>query len=317
MRNAFASEITALAVADERLVFLAGDIGNKLFDDYKKKCPGRFFNCGVAEANMVSVAAGLAMAGLRPVTYTITPFMTTRCLEQIRVDVCYQNLPVVIVGIGAGLSYAALNATHHACEDIAFLRMLPNMTVVCPADAVEVRLALRAAMQAPGPVYIRLGKKGEPVIHKTPPDFALGRGIDIRPGRDICLLSTGNMLPASLETADRLEAAGLSTRVVSMHTVKPLDEPLLREVFGSAVVVATVEEHSVLGGLGGSVAEWRADQSAGARLIRIGTSDEFLYTAGEQEYARERYGLTPEHIAGRIQQLYHQTVGSVAAPTHS
>ena len=160
MRNAFATEITALAAADERVVLLAGDIGNRLFDAFKARQPERFFNCGVAEANMTSVAAGMAMCGLRPVTYTITPFVTTRCLEQIRVDLCYHRLPVVIVGVGAGLSYASLGATHHACEDIALLRALPEMEVVCPADPMEVRLALRAALRRDGLSISASARKG-------------------------------------------------------------------------------------------------------------------------------------------------------------
>src|SRR5262249_33705790 len=164
MRNAFASEITALAAQDERIVLLSGDIGNKLFDEFKARFPGRFLNCGVAEANMISMAAGLAMCGLRPVTYTIASFTTVRCLEQIRIDACYHHQPIVIAGVGAGLAYAANGGTHHSCEDIALLRALPGMTVVCPGDPVEVRLALRAALQEPGPVYLRLGKKGEPVV---------------------------------------------------------------------------------------------------------------------------------------------------------
>src|SRR5262245_37500104 len=162
MRNAFAAEVTALAGQDERVVLLMGDIGNRLFNDFRDRHPERFFNCGIAEANMTGMAAGMAACGLRPVTYTIAPFVTTRCLEQVRVDVCYHRLPVTIVGVGAGLSYASLGATHQACEDIAFLRALPGMTVVCPADPLEVRLALRAALRHPGPVYLRLGKKGEP-----------------------------------------------------------------------------------------------------------------------------------------------------------
>ena len=144
MRNAFAAEINAQAVSDSRVVLLSGDIGNRLFDPIKASAPDRFLNCGVAEANMMTVAAGMAMNGLRPVVYTIAPFVTTRCLEQIRVDVCYHQLPVVIVGVGAGLSYASLGATHHSCEDIALLRSLPNMTVISPADAHEVRGAARA-----------------------------------------------------------------------------------------------------------------------------------------------------------------------------
>jgi transketolase len=298
MRNAFAAEIISLAGEDERLVLLSGDIGNKLFDGYKEKFPERFFNCGVAEANMMGMAAGLALSGMRPITYTITPFTTTRCLEQIRIDVCYHNVPVTIVGVGGGLSYASLGATHHSCEDIALLRMLPNMTVICPGDAMEVRAALRAALRQDGPVYIRLGKKGEPVVHQQPPDFVIGKGIVMRSGIDVCLLSTGNMLPIVIDAADKLESQGVSTQVVSFHTVKPLDESLLREAFRRFSVVVTVEEHSRLGGLGGSVAEWLTDQSGPqAVLCRIGTEDKFLHEAGNQSYARERFGLTAESIS--------------------
>lgn len=305
MRNAFAAELVALAAEDERIVLLAGDIGNRLFDAYKARFPQRFLNCGVAEANMIGMAAGMALCGLRPVAYTITPFITTRCLEQIRVDVCYHNLPVVLVGIGSGLSYASLGATHHSCEDIAILRVLPHMTVICPGDAVEVRQALRAALAHPGPVYIRLGKKGEPVVHEQVPDFVIGKGIRVRAGSDACLLSTGTMVPLALQAADALADKGISVQVVSLHTVKPLDEDLLAEVFSSVALVATVEEHSVLGGLGGAVAEWVTDQPPHkARFLRIGTSDMFLHEAGEQEYAREYFGLTPGQMAERLCKAY-------------
>ena len=202
MRNAFAAEMTALASEDERIVLLSGDIGNRLFNDYKECCPARFLNCGVAEANMISMAAGMALCGLRPVAYTITSFVTARCLEQIKLDVCYQNVPVIIVGVGSGLSYASLNATHHSCEDIAFLRMLPNMTVICPGDVWEVRLALRAALKQDGPIYIRMGKKNEPVIHPHAPEFSIGKGIDVREGSDVCFLATGTLLPMAVEAAD-------------------------------------------------------------------------------------------------------------------
>jgi transketolase len=298
VRNAFAAELTALAQADERVVLLSGDIGNKLFDDYKSKCPARFFNCGVAEAGMMGAAAGLAMSGLRPIVYTIDAFATVRCLEQIRVDVCYHEQPVIIVGVGGGLAYAELGYTHHACEDIGFLRMLPYMTVVCPADAVETRLALRAALQHKGPVYIRLGKKGEPVVHEKPPAFELGKGIVIQEGKEVCLLSTGNTLPLTLEAAEALEEdEGVSARVVSLHTVKPLDDKLLADAFKRFKVVATIEEHSRLGGMGAAVAEWKADRpEAKARLLRFGTPDEILHEAGEQEHARKRLGLTSERI---------------------
>ncbi|MEI6500956.1 MAG: transketolase C-terminal domain-containing protein, partial [Armatimonadota bacterium] len=272
MRNAFVAELNALADAGAPLVLLSGDIGNRLFDGFKASFPDQFYNCGIAEANMMSVAAGMAFCGLRPITYTIAPFTTTRCLEQIRVDVCYHNLPVIIAGVGAGLSYAANGVTHQSCEDLAILRCLPNMAVVCPGDPVEVRLALRAAATHPGPVYIRMGKKGEPVIHETEPEFVIGQSLTLREGTDVCLLATGNLLPMALDAARELETSGLSARVESFHTVKPLDEATLAEAFEEYPLVVTIEEHSLLGGLGGAVAEWLVDRPARAgRLLRVGT----------------------------------------------
>jgi len=305
MRNAFADEVTKLGAEMETLMLLSGDIGNKLFDEFKRRFPERFLNCGVAEANMIGVAAGMAQCGLRPAAYTINSFLTTRCLEQIRVDVCYQNVPVLIVGVGGGLSYAGLGSTHHSCEDIAMLRVLPNMTVICPGDPTEVRLAVRASLRQGGPVYIRLGKKGEPLVHTNVPRFEIGKGIVVREGEDVCLLSTGNMLPVAVEAAGALEERGVSAQVVSMHTVKPLDEELLAETFWRFTAVLTIEEHSVHGGLGGSVAEWLADRPPQrARLGRIGTADVFLHQAGEQEYAREYFGLTAGNVAASALRLH-------------
>ncbi|MDR6661113.1 transketolase family protein [Tardiphaga robiniae] len=302
MRNAFADELTKLGNEDPRVVMLSGDIGNRLFDKFKDKHPSRFFNCGVAEANMMGVAAGMAMNGLRPVAYTITPFVTTRCLEQIRTDVCYHEAPVTIVAVGAGLAYAGLGPTHHACEDISFLRSIPNMVVICPGDAHEVRGALRAAMKQDHPVYIRMGKKGEPVVHAGPvADFEIGKAITIVEGTDVCLLSTGNMLPEVVEAAHNLKEQGISAKVVSFHTVKPLDEACLKDAFGKFKLVATIEEHSLIGGFGAAVSEWLADTAtAPKKFLRFGTPDAFFKKSGEQEYAREMLGLSAHQIADKI-----------------
>jgi transketolase len=306
MRNAFAATITDLADRDDRIVVLSGDIGNRLFDDFKARRPERFYNCGVAEGNMTGMAAGMAMCGLRPFTYTITPFATTRVMEQIRIDVCYHNLPVTIVGTGSGLSYASLGPTHHSLEDVAFLRAIPNMTVVCPADAAEVRAALSAILEIDGPVYLRLGKKGEPTVHDGPPPLVIGRGITVRQGSDVCLLGLGNMVAPSLEAAAMLETRGVSAMVVSMHTVKPLDEELLGDVLGRFAVVAVVEEHSRIGGLGGAVAEWTTAQEIrpAARLLSFGAADLFPTQAGSQKYLRGQFGLTPDAIADAVDRAY-------------
>jgi transketolase len=306
MRNAFADEIFRLANTDERIVMLSADIGNRLFDKYKASHPARFYNCGVAEANTISLAAGLASCGLRPVCYTITPFITARCFEQIKVDVCYHEMPVLIVGTGSGLSYASLGATHHSLDDLALMRSLPGMRVLAPADALELRSCLRAALASDKPAYIRIGKKGEPVIFVEPPPFAFGKWTPLREGDPVHLLSAGNTLSLALEAADRLAKQGVKAGVHSCASVKPLDEETLRRVFSGPGVVVTVEEHGLIGGFGAAVAEWLADQPERpqARLLRFGAGDYYLHDAGEQEHARETYGISAAKITdGVVQSL--------------
>ena len=250
---------------------------------------------------MTGVAAGMAASGLRPITYTITPFNTVRCLEQIRLDICYPDLPAIVVGTGAGLSYAGLGATHHSMEDIAILRTLPNMHVVCPADPVEVRLAMKAALDLGRPTYIRLGKKGEPLVHRTDPEFTIGRAITIREGRDVALLSVGNMLAVAVQCAEQLQELGVSASVSSFHTIKPLDETLLGAVFADKRLVVVLEEHGLAGGAGSAILEW--GNTAGidlSKLLRIGGPDRFLIACGSQREARILLGLTADHIASRI-----------------
>jgi len=301
MRNEFADELTQMAAADSRIVLLSGDIGNRLFDRFKAQCPNRFYNCGVAEANMASVAAGMAMCGLRPVTYTITPFNTTRCLEQIRDDICYHNVPVLIVGTGAGLSYASLGCTHHSCEDLSFLRSIPNMTVLAPGDAMELRSLLRECFSINGPIYMRIGKTGEPIVHPSPPELKIGQGLIVKPGNEIAIISSGNMLAMALETATELAQEGIDPQVISFHTVKPLDKELLCTLSETIFHWATIEEHSMIGGVGSAIAEWIVDTHCPKlRLSRFGTPDAFPHPIGSQKYLRARYGLEPKTIAKKI-----------------
>jgi len=307
MRNAFADELTKLADSDPRIVLLSGDIGNRLFNEFRERHPDRFYNVGVAEADMIGIAAGMALAGLRPICYTIASFAIYRAFEQIRVDLCYPNLPVLIVGVGAGLGYAANGPTHHSCEDIAVLRALPNMTVLCPADAWELRSLLGASLHLNGPSYMRIGKKGEPVVHTERPSLTIGQAFQLRSGTDVALLSTGTLLPEVLTAAERLNAAGISASVYSMHTVKPLDEALLGQLAQSARLIVTIEEHSRIGGLGSAVAEWTSDHHmTNTGLLRFGTPDKILHHTGEQQHARVAAGLTVDRYVADIQTAWRE-----------
>ena len=302
MRNAFADEITRIAQSDASVVLLSGDIGNRLFDKFKENCPDRFVNCGVAEANMVSMGSGMAMTGMKPVAYTIASFLIYRAFEQIRVDLCYHDAAVLLVGVGGGLSYASNGSTHHALEDISLMRILPNMQVVCAGDPHEVRAATRAYFKNPQPTYLRIGKKGEFAVHKeVPADFKIGKSICLKRGQSVALLATGNMLPNCSSVSDELEERGISSSLYSFHTVKPLDKECLEEIFAGHEYVITVEEHGRLGGFGSAVAEWLASQKqTRARLLTLSTPDQFLLYTGNQEEARKKCGLDK---AGLLEQI--------------
>lgn len=303
MRNAFAKTMEDLGSRMDKLVLLSGDIGNRLFDNYKSSYPDRFYNCGVAEANMIGLASGLAMTGFRPVVYTITPFTTTRVMEQIRIDICYHELPVVIVGAGSGLSYASLGPTHHSCEDIAILRTLPGISILAPGDPLEVRASVKAALKIDGPVYIRIGKKGEPFVHTDEPDLSIGDSLTIRKGSDVCLLSVGVLLPMAMKVAEKLSLVGVSVCVVSVISIKPLNTTLLDDVFSTFTLVATMEEHGLVGGYGSAVAEWLVDNKVSLpRLVRFGTKDAFINETSSTDYARELMGLTVENISSVIKE---------------
>ncbi len=300
MRNAFAEELIKLATLDERIVLLSGDIGNLLFDPFKKKFPNRFYNCGVAEANMTGIAAGLASCRFRPITYTITPFNTTRCLEQIRNDLCYHNLPVIVVGVGSGLSYGSLGGSHHSCEDISFLRTLPNMKVVCPADAYEVRQLLSEALKQKTPVFLRLGKKGEPLVYKKKPNSLIGKINILKKGQDVTIIATGNMVFSALEIANILENKNVSVQVANMHTIKPLDHTQLKDIFTNSPLVVSLEEHSLIGGLGSALAEWLVDHNISTKLLRFGTPDAFPSFLGSQTFLKDHFGLSIKKISQKI-----------------
>lgn len=304
MRNYFAKRITEWAQKDERIVLLSGDIGNRLFDKFKESCPGRFYNCGVAEANMVGVAAGMAMQGLRPVCYTIAPFLTYRAMEQIRVDLGYHHLPVILVGTGGGLSYASLGGTHHSCEELGMLRLIPGMNVAAPGDARELEMILSHSLKSSSPTYIRIGKKGEPQIHPTPLHANPGQPLHLRTGKDVALVACGTILPEVVLAAEKLEKEGISASVFSQPYLKPFADQEWNTIFQEHRLVVSVEEHSRLGGLGAALAEWKADKPKTSPLVRLGSGDEFLHRTTDQEGARKYFQLDAEGVTQKTRKAW-------------
>jgi transketolase len=291
VRTAFAETLLELMAADERIWLVTGDLGFSVLEPFIERFPGRYVNAGVAEQNMTGVAAGLASCGHTVFTYSIANFPTIRCLEQVRNDVCYNGLNVKIVSVGGGFAYGPQGYTHHGLEDLAVMRTLPGMTVVAPGDPVETRLATRAVAVRRGPCYLRLGKAREPVVHPSPPPFQLGRAIGIRPGRDLTLISTGGILAYAVAVADRLRsAAGADARVLSMHTLKPLDEDAIAAAARETRAILTVEEHSIVGGLGSAVADVIATRGLGCKFVKWGAPDGLLHAVGSQDYLRSLCG---------------------------
>lgn len=300
MRTEFVKTLEELAQNDDRIFLLTGDLGFSVFERFQEKNPDRFFNMGIAEANMVGVAAGLALSGKIVYIYSIVPFVTMRCFEQVRNDLCLQNLDVKIIGAGGGLSYGYLGPTHHSIEDIAIMRSLPNMTVVCPGDPAEAGMATRMAAAHDGPVYIRLGRGGEPVIHDSVNNFEIGRGILVKDGDNIAIISTGNMLESAVLAAEKLKEKNISARVISMHTVKPLDRDLVLKTAKETKAIFTLEEHSLIGGLGGAVSEVLSECGEKILFRRLALPDSFIKISGSQKYLRQINLLSTDLIVDRI-----------------
>lgn len=298
MRDALCESLVELARADERVLLMVADIGTITFDAFRRDCPDRFLNMGVAEANMVGVAAGLALSGKIPFVYTIGSFLAMRAFEQIRDDVCYQNQKVRIVAVGGGLVYSTLGCTHHLVEDLAMFRAVPNMVVLSPCDPAEAAQMVRAVVDYDGPVYIRLSKAGEPAMHDEGYQFRLGKACRLRPGKDMTFIATGAVMRHVVEAARRLASRGVGAGVLDMSTIKPLDREAVLQAAGETSRIVTVEEHNVLGGLGGAVAEVIAESGNGpVRLKRLGIPDRFVETYGTHDDLLAQCGLDADSIA--------------------
>jgi transketolase len=304
VRTAAVKILEKLCAGNANIFLLSADLGFKLFDRFKNTFPDRFINVGVAEANMIGVAAGLALSGKNVYCYSMVPFLTMRCFEQIRVDLCYHNLNVKLLGVGGGLHYGLEGMTHHAIEDIAIMRSLPNMTVVVPGDPLEVQAVIDESVAYEGPLYIRLAKDERLHIYDTMPTIKIGKGSVIHEGGDISILANGSMLyPAKLVT-DKLAGKGLGVTLVSMHTVKPLDLELIKRCATHSKALFTVEEHSIIGGLGSAVGEALMDLNYKGLFRRIGMPDVYGRDIGHDKYLLERCGLTPAAIADYVLREY-------------
>lgn len=297
-RDVYGKTLVDLGAKNEQIVVMSADLkhSNKLIE-FAEEYPNRFFNAGIAEQNMYGIAAGLATCGKIPFISTFAPFATMRACEQLRTDIAYPNLNVKVVATHGGLSMGPGGTTHHATEDLAIARAIANVTVIVPADGIATDRAIRAAAVHSGPVYIRLGRGAEPLLYNDSDcPFQLGKANVLKDGGDATVIATGRTVAEGLVAARELEREGLSVRVVDMHTIKPIDRDVIACACSQTRLVATVEEHNILGGLGGAVAEIMAEMGTGVPLIRLGIPD--IYSAlGPHDDLLAKYGLTAPSIA--------------------
>lgn len=298
MRSVLSDLLVAAAKADPKVMLLTGDHGYALFDAFRKETPNQYLNCGIAEQNMVGVAAGLAKAGFRPIVYGLSAFVPIRVLEQIKIDVCYENLPVIFLGDGAGVVYSHLGASHQSTEDIAALRGVPGMNIYSPADRAELHLCMDWALSEPKPVYMRLGKADLGDVHLA------GVKLSQRPGLalevidaqdDTLIVATGSMVKTACEVAK--SRGGMA--VYSVPSLKPFDQEQIRRIAAGRKLIVTLEEHNVIGGLGSAVAEALVGRYQGS-LLPIGVPDQYSLKCGTYQYLIKSHGLDTQSVITRI-----------------
>lgn len=302
MRTTFVNTLTELAGKDEKIICVIGDTGFSVFEDFEAEFGDRFVNVGIAEQNFVSFGAGLAAMGMKPYIYNVVSFMTLRGMEQILLDVCYQENPVVLVGVGGGFAYATAGPTHHALSDIAMMTSIPNMTVACPGDPMEMRDIMLTSYEYGRPMYIRIGRSVDPVVHKDSVHFPIGKAARMCDGNDGTLFVTGTMLKTAVEATDRLRQDGLDIALYSMPYIKPIDEEAIVEAAMMHKPIYTLEEHSIIGGLGDSVGRVLLDRLPNEKiqLHKFGVKDTFAPVTGSREYLDEYFGIDVESVTKGI-----------------
>lgn len=305
MRNHVIDEITKRAENDERIMIINGDLGFGVLEGFRDKFPNRYLNAGIAEQNMTSVAAGLALEGNMVFTYSIGNFPTLRCIEQIRNDVCYHNANVKVLAVGGGFPYGDLGMTHHATEDIAMMRALPNMKVYVPADAVEALACLSDACSFEGPAYIRMARGKEPNQHDEKEKLDIKKIIDVKgSGKTVTVLTTGTVLSEAVKLVDILAKKNIDVHVYSCPCVKPLDYEDIVALSKESALLVTMEDHNIIGGFGGAVAECLSEmKEAHSPLLRIGLPDTYTSVVGNQDYLRDYYGISAVKAAEKIESV--------------
>lgn len=299
MRNAFSDALVAAAVADPRVLLLTGDHGYALFDQFRKACPKQYINCGVAEQNMVGVAAGLAKAGFKPVVYGLAAFVPIRVLEQIKIDICYENLPVILIGDGAGLVYSHLGTSHQSTEDIACTRSIPQITILSPADRFEMTAAMQIALKAESPIYLRMGKSDRGDVHNTAVQLRAGEMLQIRKGSgEVALFATGSMVKTAMAIAQN----GLDADIWSVPAIKPISTEHLKMITIGLNRIVTLEEHSIMGGLGSTISELMGLENP-VPICRIGIEDNFSNSCGSWDHLLHEHGLDLTSVTDKIQRF--------------
>ena len=298
MRAAFSEALVRLAKADPNVLLLTGDHGYALFDDFRRACPAQYINAGIAEQNMVGMAAGLARAGFRPFVYGLSAFIPVRVVEQIKLDVAHDKLPVIFIGDGAGFVYSHLGTSHQSTEDIACTRAIPHLSVYSPADRFEVTACMEMAYHSKAAVYLRMGKSDRGDVHSAVPQARAGSLLEVRPGKagEIAFIATGALLRTAVDIAAEFYP---NAAVWSAPFIKPIDSKQVTAVCQQNRVIVVLEEHSVLGGLGSAIAEI-ASEFAPVRILRVGVRDRFSHHCGSYEYLLKEHGLDRPTIELRI-----------------
>lgn len=302
MRDTFVKTLVELAKEDKNIELITGDLGFGVLKPFWEQCPDQFTNAGIAEQNMTTVAAGMALEGKTVFTYSIGNFPTLRCLEQIRNDCAYHNANVKVVCIGGGFVYGSLGMSHHATEDIAILRALPDVVVMAPADLVEAEECTKALAKYKGTAYLRLGRGGEKRIHDKIDNFKIGKAVKVNDGEKVAIFSTGAIFEEVKAAQEILKEKGYNPTVYTCPTVKPIDKDTIEEVAKKFDLIVTCEEHNIIGGFGSAVAEVMAEmRDKKATLLRTGLNDEYSVRVGNQKYLRQQYGIDAKSIAEKIE----------------